>query len=1020
MFWMKMRCITIKSLVCACALATTLQTKAACDSCSGQFEPGHWYGTFASGCETADFDEVLAYAGSNNIPLLVLLGNKQCRYCHDIQTSIENSGGTSDRNAIFYNCYEDTPAALYASRPYVWAAKAADPDNMGRSWTQPIVVAYWKKTNGETILRSKSYFQRLNGESFKPNTTADAEAMVDELTTSCYIRFSYSKDLQIIPKGESIGELPEPSAENKVFLGWFSAVQGGERYYSGDIVREDVTLYSHWRNLDGSVTIKAEVASGQEDFGKISGANKNFYPGMTARVTVTPAKGVAFKGWFVGGRRVSEEPSFNYPVPDSDVTLEARFITPADDWLEIETRGFSFDRSSIWADLEDFLSVDSGSAAAVKVSGLPSGIKYDAKTNKFSGRFSKDGVYYVSFSASNKTGYKQTVISKWTVGHGYNGDYDDIGVFNGWDGFEPKTGEWDDFIMLTEDEDALSLSVSGLPAGIKEYKPESIPACPCQYKTFSGTYSKAGVYKMTVSVRYRNGRTKKAQKTIVVQGGVPRHLNVVSSDTSRGTVTGSGVYEAGAAARISAKPARGYFFSGWCVDEAATEYFEGPDSGEYWNESDRVTISEGTPQRIYARFITKDEDEIGMQAWGANDNCFSEDEDWAWEIDTSAWRPWLELETWSETRSKVTAKGIQSGLKFEKTEYGTYRLYVTDTAKLNPGTSEVVFTIKTATGLTKTKKVKIFTPNLRSSAFYDLDYSQEGYRMTQGVNGVVSASFSPQYKITATGLPPGLKLAASGGQLSIYGAPTKAGTHTVALNAKSSWETAKATISITVDPLPEYAIGSFNGIIASDDFNDVAGRITFSASRTGTLSAKITTRDGTFSFSSKAWNAIEDGALMATFEKKVQGESTSLSLKLAANPAWNDARQIEGSFQMIYDTYRIKWLQRDPFASGSGSSDEAKSIASTLARAGKLGLVEEERYDNVYADGSAPITVTVNKNGKTLMSGRRRSVADSSMISASSVLMFDGDKVFTVFVPIMRLRAPGGFMVTASPFTFVF
>jgi hypothetical protein len=73
--------------------------------------------------------------------------------------------------------------------------------------------------------------------------------------------------------------------------------------------------------------------------------------------------------------------------------------------------------------------------------------------------------------------------------------------------------------------------------------------------------------------------------------------------------------------------------------------------------------------------------------------------------------------------------------------------------------------------------------------FSGLDYSDSAYRLTLGVGdycvmGWLSFDYDTSYKVTASGLPPGLKLSMSGGYAHILGTPTKAGTYTVTLTAK--------------------------------------------------------------------------------------------------------------------------------------------------------------------------------------------------------------------------------------------
>ena len=113
--------------------------------------------------------------------------------------------------------------------------------------------------------------------------------------------------------------------------------------------------------------------------------------------------------------------------------------------------------------LDGFFQVSSGSAPTLKVSGLPSGVKFDAKTQTFSGVPVKAGVYYVTCSAKNKNGYSHSFVGVWTVGGASNGDYDDIWLDGWFDLNELEQLATGDSIMLCTN----LKSVSGLPTGLK-------------------------------------------------------------------------------------------------------------------------------------------------------------------------------------------------------------------------------------------------------------------------------------------------------------------------------------------------------------------------------------------------------------------------------------------------------------------------------------------------------------------------------------------------------------------------
>ena len=133
--------------------------------------------------------------------------------------------------------------------------------------------------------------------------------------------------------------------------------------------------------------------------------------------------GNVFAGWYDldTGKRVSRSASYAYLVTGEDKRFGADFV-------EIEK-----DITSLAIDVYDVKTADDGSAfiaigAAVSsysepkitVKGLPSGLKYDSKTQTITGQSKKPGVYTVTVSASNASQKKaqtaefELVVPNWT------------------------------------------------------------------------------------------------------------------------------------------------------------------------------------------------------------------------------------------------------------------------------------------------------------------------------------------------------------------------------------------------------------------------------------------------------------------------------------------------------------------------------------------------------------------------------------------------------------------------------
>ncbi len=970
---------------------------------------GHWYGIEGSGCEVAPFEDVRRYAEREHVPLVVVFGHAGCSWCYRyIQPAIDGLTEDSSRNAVFFDFYAQTRDELMESSAYRWANEIA-PGSGAVSW--PEAFLYWVRPDGRKIWRSRHYSQLVNGERRSMRTIEDVESIVDELDIYRYIYLNRNEDeypkadLLTLPLGDGLYQLPTLEWEEegrKSFDGWYTAASGGRKVTSISAGYDDMVLYAHWRNWDGAAYVTVRTMPGQETLGKVTGGNSNFKSGQKVVVRATANKGAAFMGWYLNGEYVAYTPSYTYVATGDAATLEAEFIASADDYIYVTGTNMHLGvHEQVDGDVFEFFDSESASMATMKITGLPPGVKFNSVAGTISGAPTKAGVYYVTCAVANANGYKQSAISVWTVGYADNGDYDNIGM--DWDNLENQacydeetgeyallewvTGEEMRFVLdgVIRDYEYTVTAISGLPAGLKASK------CPynatCNYMFCEGTPTKAGKYTITVTAKsMRDGRTtRKAVKTIIVRDAGSRYLDVVSVDSERGTVTGAGVYSVGTSARISAKPARGYYFAGWYDD--SEEPFYNTASGEFQRASDSVVVRAGTPG-LMAKFVSKEEDYVYF------------DSDDRWEVDTSGWGAYLSFGVYSETPAKVTAKGMPSGMKF--TQRGDRcEIVCSDTSKLKPGTSDVVFTAKTATGVTELHVLRIVVPNLQSWVFDGLDYSDSAYRLTLGVSDVclyawMSAEYDSSYTISASALPPGLKFMARDGVLSLHGTPTKAGTYTVTLTAKSRWGTEKATITITVDPLPNYAIGTFNGVLM-DSGGNVAGLVTLTASANGKISAKVVAGPSngevsTHSYSSNGWNCESDGFFDAYFYKSSTGEYCMLTLEPGHD--WNDAGQMTGYCSIGGEEYDVMFMQRDPIKSGVW---EAKDIAANLARSGTYSLVcdyfgGEMRYPE-YSE-SSNLQLKVNKTtGVVLLAGK----LSSSSVSATAPLMFDDDGAFVVF-----------------------
>ncbi len=114
---------------------------------------GKWYGSEASFAETVDFDEIRSCAASNNLPLVVLLGDVPCSRCGRLEKILDKStpGGVL-ANAMCYDGYFTSQNELMA-HPGYQMAKQIKGENL--SWT--IFLCIWEKPDGTTFIGVRNY-----------------------------------------------------------------------------------------------------------------------------------------------------------------------------------------------------------------------------------------------------------------------------------------------------------------------------------------------------------------------------------------------------------------------------------------------------------------------------------------------------------------------------------------------------------------------------------------------------------------------------------------------------------------------------------------------------------------------------------------------------------------------------------------------------------------------------------------------------------------------------------------------
>ena len=301
-------------------------------------------------------------------------------------------------------------------------------------------------------------------------------------------------EIRDVEEGQSIGELPVVNKRaGWKFLGWFTDPKDGDAVSANTLMgTNDVVYWAHWLH-DRKVDVEVGVADDCATMGMVSGGGRWSQNGK-ASLKATPYTGNVFSGWYLCTKEseelLSQSASYSYAVGGEDVAIIARFASAADDAASLRVNvanatasadgSYSLDLSTCVASL---------SQPNISVSGLPAGVKFDAKTMTISGKVTKPGVYTVTVSATNAT-VKNPVAASFTLivpnfscdALPYLNSAVDAYVFGAGLAFDSSS------VDCGAVDDGWKVAASGLPAGLK-FDPKS--------GTITGVATKEGVYTVT-------------------------------------------------------------------------------------------------------------------------------------------------------------------------------------------------------------------------------------------------------------------------------------------------------------------------------------------------------------------------------------------------------------------------------------------------------------------------------------------------------------------------------------------
>ena len=379
--------------------------------------------------------------------------------------------------------------------------------------------------------------------------------------------------LREVMKGNGVGVLPTPVRDGYNFDGWYTEPGGGTKITSATKITKDTFFYAHW-----SAKIELVLADGCNGMGMVSGGGV-IAAGKKVTLKATAKKGYVFAGWYDGaGNPLSggvdyRTATYPYVSTGEPAAITARFVPAEADAAEENIVFAISGTAGVYAAgeaIEQQVTVSSFSIPTVTVTGLPAGLKFDAKALKITGKPTKPGelatATFTIKNQSNKTGKKETVTYR--IGDATSGLLDDLkyNTVPGEDGYAlivPGVETDMHGLLGLDPGDLAGWTITGLPAGLK---------FDSRTGTFSGKATQSG---KTYLVTFKKG----AEIATITLGTKPdpkltltKYLLVrddIAPEVEDGTyysnfkLTGGGNYQVGKKVSVSATAPKNWMFVGW-------------------------------------------------------------------------------------------------------------------------------------------------------------------------------------------------------------------------------------------------------------------------------------------------------------------------------------------------------------------------------------------------------------------------------------------------------------------------
>ena len=719
---------------------------------------------------------------------------------------------------------------------------------------------------------------------------------------------------------------------------------------------------------------------------KVTGAG-SFKAGTKIALKAVAAKDWVFAGWGEGSGATglaALNPSLAYVMGSDDlVEIGADFIHRRDDLLFVDdpgvvavVKGAAFSTNLVETIIE------TRSLPTVSVSGLPNGLKFDAKTFAISGtvgKTAKAGYCYATAAAKNASGYTFTRVLKFVVLESAGDPIPDEPVlpneagidFSDLDtlvtgGFCPAGGAEAIGFAVDPSEsgsDVAAVSVSGLPSGLKSVV--SIEDGAAEAVLF-GTPNKPGRCEVKVQVTYADRKKATSQYAFIVEDGGSAWLDVESFDASMGTVSGAGVYASGAAVKLSAKPVNGKVFAGWYEDEDLPfDVIATTDGVDYRTAAAAFLFRKGmfdsASPVLFGGFVAKTDDTISID--GPDD---------VWEIVPSESGE-LPFTVNSASLPKLTASGLPKGVTLDAAA-GKFAYSPSSQAQVAPGFYTITLKAANQSNASASAKFSVFVANKTTEAIGGLDPDADAYPLSVGV-ALDPDAIAPEidtadgWKLAVAGLPAGLKFDAKSG--TIGGVATKAGTNTVTFTATRGREKEVATITVCVAALPAWACGTYDGayFTIEDGVTNAVGSVNLTVSAAGKVSGKILRGGKSYSFSAAAFDGYDAGSFTANVTvpwSTADKETFVLSVDVGESGLGFATLEPLGDGAYFAEAVQNAWLRKDlpvpEFA--TGNKQPTLQLDDLVCKFGAKGVVTlSGKIGVVNASGKAQ-TLACDYGGK--------------------------------------------------------